>query len=471
MSGLYSSLNNTVKALSAHSRALETAGKNLANVNNPSYARQRIIYGDRGSVQTPQGTESLGLEALGIQQMRDALTDQQVVREISLTAAYSAEQSGYQRAQAGLGQGIDRATSASDTTSAGAKGIGGALDGLFNAFSSFSASPTDFGERQALIQKAQILGDRLRLADQRLAQVQSDLDTGIGTDVDDANRLLADIAELNKQIGGFESIAPGSAVDLRDQRQAKLELLAAKIPIQVRPGTGGQIQVVALDASGADIPLITQSTVQGTVAFTGTAITAGSPVATLALGSGSIRGALNARDNGVQTLRDNLDALARQLVTSVNAAYNPSATVGGNFFTATGLTAGTFNVDPAVTVSNLKASNGGPAGDNTVALAVAQLAHRPFSTAGGDLINGTFGNFFSQTVSRLGQSLASANARAEDQAGIEKLIRTQRDTVSGVSLDEEMADLMKFQRAFQASSRVFSVIDQLLDNVVNQLGR
>ena len=95
MSGLFSTLNASVKALNAESRAIEITGKNLANVNNTSYARQRVIFGDRGTVQTPQGAESLGLEALGIQQMRDALLDQQVVREISISSSDNALQQGW----------------------------------------------------------------------------------------------------------------------------------------------------------------------------------------------------------------------------------------------------------------------------------------------------------------------------------------------------------------------------------------
>src|SRR6267142_2614784 len=113
MPGLYATLHNTVKALSAHSRAIEIAGKNLANVNNPEYARQRILYGDRGSVKTPQGAESLGLEALSIQQLRDPLIDRQVMREIALKSSFASEQQADQRAQAALGQSIDRAASGS----------------------------------------------------------------------------------------------------------------------------------------------------------------------------------------------------------------------------------------------------------------------------------------------------------------------------------------------------------------------
>ena len=80
MSGLYYSLSTTVKAINAHGRALETAGKNLANVNNTSYARQRVIYGDRGSVATTSGVQSLGLEVVGVQQLRDSLVDRQLMR-------------------------------------------------------------------------------------------------------------------------------------------------------------------------------------------------------------------------------------------------------------------------------------------------------------------------------------------------------------------------------------------------------
>jgi flagellar hook-associated protein 1 len=468
MSGLFATLNSSVKALTAHSRAIEITGKNLANVNNTTYARQRVIYGDRGTVVTPTGAESLGLEALGVQQMRDTLLDLQVAREVSLSSSYLAEQSGYQRAQAGLGQSIDRATGASSTGTT-ANGLGAAIDDFFNGFQSFAANPTDDGQRQTLLQRAAILTDRFQLADQRLGQVQAGLDSQIGTDVQSVNTLLSTIADLNAQIGRFEVNAPGSAVDLRDQREAKIEELATKLPIAVNNAGASQIQVVVKDASGADVVLVNQGTVQGPVAFNGTQVTGGASATVLALSGGSIQGSLNARDGGVQTLRDNLDALAQQLVTSVNAAYNPTSAVGGDFFTATGTTAGTINVVSTITSANLKASNGGAAGDNTLALAVAQLAEQTFSTAASDSIDGTFSGFFSKTVSSIGQDLAAANSKVADQTNIEKLVRSQRDAVSGVSLDEEMANLMQYQRAFQASSRVFSVVDELLDTVVNRL--
>jgi flagellar hook-associated protein 1 FlgK len=466
MSGLFSTLQSSVQALNAQSRGLEIAGKNLANVNNGNYARQRVLFGDRGTVMLPEGAQSLGLEALGIQQVRDALLDQQVLREVSLSAALSAEQKGYQRAQASLGESISSASAVSGA--ANDVGLGAALSDFFNAFQSFAVSPTDAGERQTLLQKAAILTDDFNRTDTRLAQVQTDLDAQITGDVATVNGLLQDIADLNAQIGRVENNNPGSAVDLRDQRQARLAELAAKVPVEVRPAVNGQVQVVMKDATNADVILVDGAAVTGPVTFTGAGLTAGTPATALSFASGSIRGALDARDGAVQQLRTDLDRVARQLITAVNGAYNPPpGPLANNFFTGTD--AGDIQVATGVTVASLRAGTGA-AGDNTTALAVAAVASRVFVTAGGDLIDGTLGGFYSGAVSNLGQALATANSHVDNQTGVEKLVRAQRDAVSGVSLDEEMADLVKYQRAFQASSRVFSVIDELLDNLVNRMG-
>jgi flagellar hook-associated protein 1 FlgK len=472
MAGLFTTLNSSVMALNAHSRAIETAGKNLANVNNSSYARQRVVYGDRGTVITPEGAQSLGLEVLGIQSVRDALIDKQLMREIGLLSSYEAQQTAYQRAQAGLGQSIDGTTSVSASGSGASGGLSAALDDFFNAFQAVAAAPTDIGARQSLMQKAQILTDRFNETDSRITQVQSDIDTQIGSDVTNTNNLLSTIADLNAQIARVEIGHPGGAVDLRDQRQARLEELAAKLPIDVADTSDGQTIVSVKDGSGAAIVLVDHSSVTGPVTFTGTGLTAGATPTAVDLTRGSIYGALQARDTGVQGLRDNLDLLAQQLVTAVNGVYNPTATVGSDFFDPAGTTAGTIALQSGLTASGLVAGTSGAAGDNSIALAIANLATHAFSTTGtpADAIDGTLGQFYTSSASNFGQALSTANARVSDQTNVTNLVRGQRDAVSGVSLDEEMADLVKFQRAFQASSRVFSVVDDLLDTVVNRLG-
>src|SRR5688572_14587387 len=106
MSGLFNTLNTSSMALGAHSRAIETSGRNLANVNNPNYARQRVVYGDRGTIETADGVQSFGLEVLSVSQLRDVLLDRQLLREIGMSGSHEAEEQALQRAQAGLGQAV-----------------------------------------------------------------------------------------------------------------------------------------------------------------------------------------------------------------------------------------------------------------------------------------------------------------------------------------------------------------------------
>lgn len=472
MSGLLSSLSQSVLALNAQSRGVETAGRNLANVNNPDYSRQRVVFADRGSIVTHDGVQSIGIEAKAIQQVRDALLDRQLARELGRTAALEAEDSANSRAQAAFGESIDRAA-ATDPTDISAQGMSAALGDFFNAFRSFAARPTDLGEKQNLIQRADILAQRFNLTDSRLAQIQSDLDVQIEADTDNVNRLLENIAELNGQIGRLEVNAPGAAVDLRDQRQARIEELAKNIGAETRANANqpNQIDVFVRDDSGAPVVLVSLSSVDSAVAFDGKVISAKASGVPLAVADGSIKGHLTARDGVVSNLRERIGSFAGQLATAVNSAYNPSG-LGNDFFNVDPTaSASSIRLSAALTPATLKASVGGAAGDNTIAAAVAELANKKFSTAAGDAFDGTFTQYYSGVVSEFGRAVAGTEGRLEDQRNIETLVKQQRQSVSGVSMDEEMADLLKFQRAFQASSKVISIIDGLLDTVVNGLVR
>ena len=462
---LFNSLANGASALNAQGYALQLTGKNLANVNNAKYARERIVFGTGGMTQTSLGTVTFDLDAQAVSQIRDAFLDQQVVREGSTTAALSTEQSALQSAEAALGETVSSSSTTADTTSGA--GLASQLTGLFNSFSSLAASPADTGVRQTLLQNAATLSDSLNQTDSGLAQVQTDLNTRIQSDAGGINTLLTTISDLNAQIARLENGKPGSAVDLRDQRQSALEDLGAKISFDTSPATsGGQLQITSTDVNGNSVVLVDGANVVNTVAFDGTNLTAGGFA--LSLASGSIKGALDARDGTIQSFRASLNALSRQVVTAVNTAYNPAGATG-NFFAAAGTTAGTIALDPALTSRNLQAGAGVFAGDNTVALAVAGLASKTFSTAAGDTIDGSLTQFLSGAVSAFGQAQANVNSRVENQTSVENLVRSQRDSVSGVDLNEETTNLMKYQRAFQASSRFVNIVDNLLGTLV-QLG-
>ena len=409
-------------------------------------------------------------QALSVQQDSDSLQNQQVIREAALTSTYQTEQNWYQQAQAGLGETISSTSTDSNTSGVGDTGLASALDSFQTALQSFAAQPTDNGSREALVQQAGTLADTFNQIDGNLAQVQASVNTQIKNDVTSANTQLTNNSQLNSQIASAEVNLPGSAVDFRDQRESALEQLAAIMPVTVTEGSNGE-DLVTTDSSGSPVTLVSAGVVQGTVAYDSTTntVTAGNPATTLQLASGSIAGGITATTGPIQDLRTDLDSLADQLVTSVNAAYNTTSSTTGNFFDPSGTTAGTIAVDPNLTNASLVAGTGG-AGDNTIALAVAALANQSFSTSSGDKINGTFTSALANTVSNLGQSLSTASTNLTDQQSIQTLVTNQRAATSGVNLDEEMSNLVQYQRAYQASSHVFNVIDDLLNTVVNQLG-
>jgi flagellar hook-associated protein 1 FlgK len=469
MSGLFSALDNTANALDAQSVAISVTSKNIANVNNPNYSREHVVFGSLGEVQTPQGEESLGLDALSVQQDSDSLLNQQVITQIGLTSSDTAQQNILQQAQAGLGQTLTDASSTSGSTTTGDGGLASALDSLMTSFQALAAQPSDTGTKDALVEQATSLTQTFQSVDSNLSQVQTNVGTQISTDVANANTLLGQIAGLNAQIGAAEVNNPGSAVDLRDSRESDLEQLAAIIPVKVTEQGNGEDIVTTPGANGSPVTLVQMGSVQGSLSYANGSVTGGQPAATLALGAGSIQGEITASTGPIQTLRDNLNSLASQLVTAVNSAYNPTGAPGADFFDPTGTTASTIALASGLTAATLTAGTGG-AGDNSLATAVAALANTAFSTASGDSIDGTFSSFYASSVGAFGQSVANVTSDLDDQTNVQTLLENQRASISGVNMDEEMSNLVQFQQAYVASSETFSIINQLLGNEITQLG-
>ena len=475
MSGLISNLATSSKALGVHSKGLEIAGKNLANINNRNYAKQRVEIGDRGSINRDIATESMGVEAMELRQNRDVLLDKSVMREFTASSGLEAAKKILESAEGALGQFLDRtkdSTSIQNANGSNGGGISDSLSDFFNAWESYSVKPNDVAVKQLLIEKAKILADKINITDERLGDVQSNADGQIESDLIDANGILKTLAEINGYIAKAENGRPNSAVDLRDQRQAKLEELSKYMEIsfeniadsngQIRVKCGDVILVEGKDVSGDGELAYVNTTTEKKFTFGG---------ADLPISKGALVSQLEARTGAVQDSRNRIAALAKQLQDSLNGVYSPT---GDNFFkdavsTAVGKL---LEIDADLKVSSLKSTSTPNAGANDVALKIADLANKPFATSpsGADSIDGTFGGFYNSIVSSLGQKLSTNNIQLEDQKLSEEMTRSNRDSFSGVSQDEEMTDMMKFQRSFQATSRFINVVDNLLDQVVNRLG-
>jgi flagellar hook-associated protein FlgK len=253
MGGLFGNIVQASKALMAHQVAIQVTGRNMANVNNPEYARQRVKLGDRYVNQTMHGPEGSGVEVLQVQAMRDAFLDAQVVRQASETQSLAAQKAILQNFELAMGDKIDSNPDAASET-----GIGNALDEFFNAFSNLAANPADVPTRSVALSAAQTLADRINLTDQRLAAAQYDQEQQIESDVQAVNGLLTEIARLNFEIRQAADSETGGAVDLVDTRQARLEKLAGLVKVDVLRDAANPSEV---NISLAGVQLVAQAQV------------------------------------------------------------------------------------------------------------------------------------------------------------------------------------------------------------------
>ena len=464
-----SSASLAQRSLQTQRQGIEIAGHNLANVNNPAYSRQRLKIETSISIPSPAGPQGTGADAVSITQLRDNLLDRQVTSEAGITGFLELQQRALEYAQAGLGQQIDRQASGAEGSAAasgvaGQHGIAESMSDLFNAFQSASASPTSLAERQILLMKAGNLANKFVQVDGRLANLAGSLNDGIRNEVVKANELMSQIAKIDGDILNTETSYLGVANDLRDTRQQKLEELSKLVKFDASTDANGTL---IIDVNGQTLVSGSQilDTLQAYDAGSGRILTRTTTGSTpLNLTGGSIQGAIDVRDGAVNSLRSSLNTLAATLIADVNAVhqggYSMTGSTGQALFTGTG--AASMGVNSALTTAPGKvqlSGVSGAVGDNTVALRLAGLADTPSASLGGQ----TYQQSYNQLVSSMGQSLASVNDRLSDQSVVEGMLKRQRDAVSGVSLDEEMTDLMKFQRAYEASAKLVTVVDQMLE--------
>ncbi|MGB0372982.1 MAG: flagellar hook-associated protein FlgK [Opitutales bacterium] len=465
--GLLTGIYTQSRALSYHSGSIDVAGKNIANVNNPEYARQRMNVQDRGNIVVGDTIQSMGIEAGTIEQFRDALLDAQILRETPQTSMAEVTADLYRQLEGYWGESINRSADGSTLDSAqevspSSLGLNERLDDFFNAMSELAANPSETALKEVVIQQSQTLVDQINDMASNLADFSTNIDQQIENELTDANTILAQIAELNVSIADVEMRSQdGAAVDLRDARQQKVEELSKLMDIEVSTiaDSFGQIQITAKDSANADVTLLTLGNVQDTFSFDGTDINFGTTA--MGLSEGEIQAHLDFRNGPLTELQTDIDNLASQLVTSVNAAYP------GDYFDAAGTTAATLSLDGALNASTLVTTTTANAGANDVAQAIYGLKNSSFSTGGGDDIDGSFNDFVVNISGRIGQDSKTAAETLENQEYVQLMLENERAAQGGVDLDEEAADLIRFQRAYQATSRVISVMDELLQQLVN----
>ena len=481
--GLNGSLYMGAKSLNTQQLAIQTIGNNLSNINTPGYARERANLVESEVLTNGEGAIGTGSSVSSIESIRSSLLDGLVQQSLG-AQGYADDQSNLTATvQTALGESFSSTASSggASTTSAGA--IQTAMSTFFGALQTLAASPSSPTARQDVVQDASSLATDLNSAYARIQQVQSGTATDASSITDQINQLSTTIASLNQQIIQVQSASGGTADSLVDTRTADLEQLSSLVNVTSTAQSNGTITVALADApsvvlvdgdngggAGSTQSLSVSFNPASTTPLTVSGSTSGALGAGIPSG-GSLGSHLEAANtligapaaDGGNGLLAQLDAVASSLQSQMNTAneagYDLNGNAGTAFFTGTG--AAGLAVSAAIS-------------SNPSLIAAAATAGAPLDGTNAQSMADTLQNSssvlpaFQNIVTGVANAASNAATNQTTQDGVTAQLQNQRQAVSGVSIDEEMTNLISFQQAYSASARFITTISSLYDTLVNE---
>lgn len=481
--GLYAS----VRGLLTAQRAVDVASHNISNADTEGYSRQRTEQSAGAPMgYSPYGQVGTGVQIDAIRRIRDGLLDRQVRQEASPLGEATARAEAIGQIEDTLGEPGDGALSTK-------------LAAYYDAWNKLSTNPENYNLRISLRNEAVELATTFNRLYSDLQGLRQDLNDRIDTQIDDINSKAAQIAQLNFQIGA--TIAAGqNPNDLKDQQDLLIEQLASMVKIQaVEEGSSGMTNVYV-----AGDPLVTRTdafslNLAPINPLTDTSVIMYSPTGQPAnITGGALKGMLDIRNNTLAVLAPatpgttgglvyELNQLAAQLIADTNALHTQGFGLDGtttlNFFNGTD--AGDIVVNQSITnlangldfiaaAANDPGTLAGGPGDNGMAQLIAQ--RRQALTMGGFTPpapaapvppNATFENHWKAQLTSIAVMGQAANRTVTTQETVLASVKDRRDQISAVSTDEEMANVIRFQKAYAASAKMISTIDEMLDTLIN----
>ncbi len=464
MGNLFTILDVGLSGLFAHQAATQVAANNIANATTEGYSRQRLELETRFGQITPQGIFGRGVQIDNVRRIRDFLLDVAFRNQTQTLGRAEAEALFFSRVE-------DLILEPSSLS------LNQGMADFFNAFQVLANNPESSAARQAVVSAAQAMSDTFNFIATELDNLRTEANGQIIAVVDDVNSITAQIADLNQQILSQEA-AGAVANNLRDRRDLLLDELSQIIGIRMIETANGNINV-----SSAGISLVQGSSAISLTTVANPAldpvrndlveIQVGSSGIVLTPAGGTLAGLLNARDIHIPGVLTDLNTLAAGIITEVNnlhsTGFGLNGSTGNNFFAGTN--AFDIAVDSVVSgnLNNIAASQSADplaTGNNLNALALAQLREALVMSGG----TATFNNFFEGAIADLGTQAEFTQRNLRNSEVIVQGINRRRLEVSSVSIDEEAANLLRFQRAFEASARVIRTVDELLQTIIFDMG-
>jgi flagellar hook-associated protein 1 len=477
MANLLSTLVSTAGALEAYSQVLDVTQNNVANASTPGYAKQtQLLY---AMPFEPSSGLTGGVRAGEIQSARNQYGEQAVRRQTLLLGEAR--------------QNVDGLTSVQSVFDvSGNAGIPNALNSLFQSFSAWGQSPDSTVARQTVIERATDVAHAFQQTAHNLSQTSQDTNHQIVQTVNEVNRLVVQLAGLNTQV--LAGATHDAGIDA--QTNATLEQLSQYIDITALPQADGSVTVSLNGRTPLLIGNTTYALASHEIAPDPAAPYPGAPPSaqieaydgtdvTRSIVGGQLGALLNTANTvlpgylGKADSAGDLNTMAEEFAKTVNGlltnGYISNGTppiAGVPLFTydtgnATNVAA-SLNVDASVTPDQLASiSAGPPAVANGVPLTLSQLAD-PTSNAL-EFDGESYNQYYGDLAARTGNLLNDATNQLQLQQAAVAQAQNLRQQMSGVSLDEEATTLVQFQRAYEANSKLLTVLDQLTETTINIL--
>ena len=478
----FGSLEIGRRGLTAQRIGLDVTSNNIANVNTPGYTRQRAVFAETRPAETQAGQIGTGVNVARIDRVRQEFFDREIRINISNFNKARTDTQVVDRIEALLAETSDFSL---DQT----------IKSFFAAFDDLSLRPESIDKRRGALNAADGLVKHFNAIGQNISDVRQDTRLRAGNVVSEVNRLVTEIADLNRRVTSSSS-GSGSAAALEDQRALRIDELSELISVQVTFDTDNNAQVTSsgntliTGTSAADLELRESiNSVSGERTLEMVQVNEdGEAIITYDPDSGELGSLLfhynvtldSFDSSGGYSVAAEIDTLADSIVDQVNTIANTGfglddagpAAPGRNIFTpatatnpiqALNLSLSTDILDQPRNVPTSSRPN--EPGNNEVSRQIADLIGDQ-NFVGGSTVN----EYYASIVSEVGTLGSDARNSAESSELIGNTLFAQREAVNGVNLDEEAVNLIKFQRAFEASARIINTTSELLSIVVN-LGR
>ena len=458
MSNIYGLFTIGSNALQTQQKAIDITGNNIANVNTPGYSRQRLNILQNTPVQIPGATMSTGVKADSrIQRFYDQFLGRQLNGENGNLGRWEAQKSA-----------LDEVESMFDDNSG--YGLSSAMAEFWNGWQNVANNPSGYVERTNLVSAGEQLASTFKELRNNLSAIQKNIDTHVDSTVDDINRMAGQIAELNGKITQVE-VNGHNANDYRDERDLLVNNLAKLIDIQSFEDGNGNITVMV----GNGKPLVEAASSWNLATADNGGVqdvywqdsSGASTDITSLISGGELKGSIEARDGIIADYVNRLDSLAGTIISQVNTLHSAGYALDGSqnaFFTGSDASDMAVNSNIVANVNLVAAATSDAAlpGDNSNAIAIADLQNT--LTMSGN--SATFDSYYGALVGDVGNDVRTAGLNFDHQTTMVNNLENYRQEVSGVSLDEEMVNLVKFQQAYNAAARLISTTDQMLDTLM-----